>query len=77
MAKTMSTRLEGIVVVTRAKRTKKAESEVKRYRVSRWDESYCYVEAVSPEAAIMKSGDGNADVRWNVNIGDEEAEVDE
>ncbi len=74
MAKTMFTRLDVIVAVTRAKKP----AVTKRYRVSRIDESYCYVDATSPEEAIDLSGDGNVDgIRWNVWIGETEAKLDE
>ncbi len=58
-------------------KTKKAPA-TKRYRVSRIDESYCYVDATSPEEAINLSSDGNIDsIRWNVWIGETEATLDE
>lgn len=56
--------------------TKKKPAPTKRYRVSRVDVSWCYVEATSPEEAVSKSGDGNADIRWYVDIGEEEVELE-
>lgn len=50
----------------------KKKPELKRFLVTRIDESYCYVMALSPMGAIFASNDGDAP--WEVNIGETEAE---
>lgn len=63
----MSTRLDAIVAVTRAKKP----TPTKRYRVSRIDESFCFVEATNEKEAVKLSND--IDAGWHTWIGDTEA----
>ncbi len=69
MAKTMFTRLGEIVAENRAKKAK----PLKEYRVSRIDESFCFVKASSEKEALELSNE--TDAGWHTWIGETVAEI--
>lgn len=52
----------------------KKPAVTKRYRVSRIDESFCFVEATSEKEAIKLSDD--IDAGWHTWIGEPEANIE-